>query len=126
MDRIELTRYEVAEYPFSRFVSDVGGSFGLFLGISAATLVGFAEMIVQIVFRTLYRLVGELVLFLRNNFLSSFSSFSYRQKNPFIFMIYETVILKLNFSDTSKGPTRFQKRQPSAAINSYTSFSTQD
>ena len=74
MDSIELTRFEVAEYPFEvqfsrlfrffkghllltckrlrfetaskRFVSDVGGSFGLFLGISAATIVGCIEMMI--------------------------------------------------------------------------------
>ena len=47
MDSIELTRYEVAEYPFSRFISDVGGSFGLFLGISAVTIVGLIEMMLN-------------------------------------------------------------------------------
>ena len=58
MDSIELFRYEVAEYPFSRFVSDVGGSFGLFLGISAATLVGLIEMIFQTLIRSILRLVS--------------------------------------------------------------------
>ena len=58
MDSIELTRYEVAEYPFSRFISDVGGSFGLFLGISAATLVGLIEMFFQTLIRSILRLVS--------------------------------------------------------------------
>ena len=62
MDSIELTRYEVAEYPFSRFISDVGGSFGLFLGISAATLVGLIEMMLNILFRSLKRLVSAEIL----------------------------------------------------------------
>ena len=59
MDSIELTRYEVAEYPFSRFISDVGGSFGLFLGISAATIVGLIEMMLNILFRSVKRLVSR-------------------------------------------------------------------
>ena len=65
MDSIELTRYEVAEYPFSRFISDVGGSFGLFLGISAATLVGLIEMFFQTLIRSIFRLVSKRI----SNFL---------------------------------------------------------
>ena len=58
METIEGLRIEIPEYPLERFVSDIGGrffyhayyglhildfSFGLFLGISAATIVGFCE-----------------------------------------------------------------------------------
>ena len=90
MDSIELTRYEVAEYPFSRFISygfsqnfwptfyftkslmmkssisDVGGSFGLFLGISAATIVGLIEMLLKLLFRSIFRLVVKFRFLMRN------------------------------------------------------------
>ena len=46
MDSIEEMRNETKEYPFSRFISDVGGSLGLFMGISAATVVGIFELII--------------------------------------------------------------------------------
>ena len=46
MDSIEEMRNETKEYPFSRFISDVGGSLGLFMGISAATMVGIFELFI--------------------------------------------------------------------------------
>jgi len=45
MDTIGRLRIETAEYPFERFLSDIGGSFGIFLGISVATIVGFFEFV---------------------------------------------------------------------------------
>ena len=51
MDSIEEMRNETKEYPFSRFISDVGGSLGLFMGISAATVVGIFELIVVSIWR---------------------------------------------------------------------------
>jgi hypothetical protein len=45
MDSIEELRNETSEYPFSRFISDVGGSLGLFMGVSAATMVGAIELL---------------------------------------------------------------------------------
>ena len=35
------------EYPISRFLFDVGGSFGLFLGLSIASLVGLTERLIR-------------------------------------------------------------------------------
>ena len=51
MDSIEEMRNETKEYPFSRFISDVGGSLGLFMGISAATVVGIFELIFVSIWR---------------------------------------------------------------------------
>ena len=47
VDNVQRSIQTVPEYPLSRFLSDVGGSFGLFLGISIASIVGYTEKFVR-------------------------------------------------------------------------------
>ena len=46
VDNLQKSIHHVPEYPLSRFLSDVGGSFGLFLGISIASIVGYIEKMI--------------------------------------------------------------------------------
>ena len=46
LDNLQKSIHHVPEYPLSRFLSDVGGSFGLFLGISIASIVGYIEKMI--------------------------------------------------------------------------------
>ena len=43
VDNLQKSIHHVPEYPLSRFLSDVGGSFGLFLGISIASIGNFSK-----------------------------------------------------------------------------------
>ena len=38
MDSVETQHNETKEYPFARFISDVGGSLGLFMGMNLSIL----------------------------------------------------------------------------------------
>lgn len=47
IEPIQTIIHEKPEYPLSRFLSDVGGSFGLFLGISIASIVSYLEKVLK-------------------------------------------------------------------------------
>lgn len=59
MTEVEEVCYtEVAEYGIENFLSDVGGTAGLILGMSFATVIGLVDILIQKAF-TYLRMVGS-------------------------------------------------------------------
>ena len=74
MDSLKKTYIESADYPFSRFMSDVGGSLAFFMGFSAPTIIIFLEKIliktinqVQVSFNRNFYILTKISLTLETN-----------------------------------------------------------